>query len=102
MSTTEKDLATDLKPLTHTWLMLVALTLVSLYLGQWFHGAPWLTPLVAAIVWLKGVLVARRFIEIGATHSFIRRVVYGFIAFTPLALVAVSFFGAQLARWATL
>ena len=102
MNTAKKNLSTDLTPLTYTWLMLVGLTLASLYLGQWFHETSWLQPLVAAIVWFKGILVAQRFIGIGVTHPFIRRVVYGFIAFTPLALVAISYFGDQLARWATL
>lgn len=102
MNTAENNLPTDLTALTYAWLMLVLLTLASLYLGQWFHETSWLQPLVAAIIGFKGVLVARRFIEIDATHPFIRRVVYGFIAFTPVALVAISYFGASLARWATL
>lgn len=102
MNAAEKNLPTDLTPLTYAWLMLVILTLASLYLGQWFHETAWLQPLFAAIIAFKGVLVARRFIEIGVTHPFIRRVVYGFIAFTPVALFAISYFGAALARWATL
>ncbi|MDP3441100.1 MAG: hypothetical protein U0989_04395 [Azonexus sp.] len=102
MNTAEQKLSTELLPLTYAWLTLIALTLASLFLGQWFSAAPWLPPLVAAIIWFKGVLVAQRFIEIGLTHAFIRRVVYGFVAFTPLTLVAVTYFGAQLAGWASL
>jgi len=45
------------------------------------------------------VLVARRFIEVGEAHPFIRRVVYGFVAFAPLALVVIAYFGESLARW---
>ena len=37
-----------------------------------------------------------------ATRHFIRNVLRGFIAFAPLALVGTAFFGARLARWATL
>ncbi len=46
--------------------------------------------------------MARQFIEIGEAHPFIRRVVLGFVAVTPLALVAIAYFGTQVARWATL
>lgn len=102
MNIAEKNLSTELLPLAYAWMMLVFLTLASLLLGQWFHDTFWLQPLVAAIIWCKGLLIAHRFIETGVCHIFIRRVVYGFIAFTPLALLAISYFGGQLARWATL
>lgn len=102
MNTADTKLPADLVPLTYAWLGLVALTLASLNLGHWLHGTAWLQILVAAIIWLKGILVARRFIEIGEAHPFIRRVVLGFVAVAPLALVAIAYFGAQVARWATL
>lgn len=102
MVTTENQPSPSLAPLAWAWLGLIALTLASLGLGQWFHGADWLQPLVAAILWLKGILVANRFIEVRQAHPFIRRVVATFIAFTPLALLAVAYFGAQVARWASL
>lgn len=102
MEKTEKALSTSLAPLTYTWLALVALTLFSLGIGQWFHGMVWLPLLVAAIVWVKGIVIARYFIESHLTHPFIRRVLRYFIAFTPVALVLVVFFGSQFARWATL
>ncbi len=90
------------RSLTYAWLGLVALTLVSLGLGEWFRDADWLPLLVAAIIWIKGTAVAFRFIEIGVTHPFIRRVVQAFIAIPPLALLATAYFGGTLARWATL
>jgi hypothetical protein len=93
---------TALAPLATAWLALVALTLLSLGLGHWFHGAAWLQVLVAAIVWIKGSLVARRFIEAELAPPFIRNVLRGFIAFTPIALLLTAFYGQQLARWATL
>ena len=98
MKTTDANLG----PLTHAWLALVLLTLLSLGIGQWFHGATWLPLLVAAIVWVKGTLVARSFIEAQFAHPFITRVLAGFIAFTPVALVLTAFYGSQFARWATL
>lgn len=102
MDSTGKKPSPILTPLVWAWLALAALTLVSLGLGQWFRGAVWLQLLVAAIVWVKGLLVARHFIEADLAHPFIRRVLLAFVAFTPLALVLVSFFGSHFARWATL
>ncbi|MBK6356292.1 MAG: hypothetical protein IPF44_06015 [Betaproteobacteria bacterium] len=88
--------------LTAAWLILVALTLVSLGLSEWFREVRWLPLLVAAIIWLKGALVARCFIESHVVHPFIARVLSVFIAISPLALIATAFFGGTLARWATL
>lgn len=89
-------------PLVLAWLILVVLTLVSLGLGEWFHGAAWLPLLVAAIVWVKGTLVAHRFIESRLAHPFITWVLRAFVAFAPAALILTAFFGRELARWATL
>ena len=102
MSPREQTPSTALLPLTWAWLVLVVLTLLSLGIGQWFHGAVWLPLLVAAIIWIKGALIARQFIESHLTHPFIRRVLAGFIAFTPIALVLTVFFGRQFAVWAVL
>ncbi|GEM_PF-648382 len=89
-------------PLTHAWLALVALTVISPFLGHWLHGVAWLPVLVATIIGFKGWLIARRFIEIELAHPFIRRVTLAFISITPLALLLTVFFGNQFARWATL
>lgn len=102
MNSSDKHSAVNLLPLTLAWLGLVVLTLCSLGLGQWFHGANWLPLLVAAIVWVKGTLVARAFLESRLAHPFIARVLAGFITFTPLALVLTAFFGREFAQWATL
>jgi len=88
--------------LTVAWLALVALTLVSLGLSEWFRDARWLPLLVAAIIWFKGALVARCFIESHVAHPFIARVLSVFVAMSPLALIATAFFGGTLARWASL
>lgn len=82
--------------------MLVALTLASLGLGNWFNDATWLPLLVAAIVWFKSLLVARHFIGTPSAHPFIARLVGTFIAIAPVALVITAFFGASIARWASL
>ena len=88
--------------LTVAWLALVALTLVSLGLSEWFRDARWLPLLVAAIIWLKGALVARCFIESHIAHPFVARVLLSFIAIAPIALIATAFYGNTLARWASL
>ena len=88
--------------LTQGWLALLALTAAGLLLGAGFREAPWLPACVAAIIWLKGALVARHFIESHLAHPFIARLLQGFIAIAPTALVLTAFFGDTLARWATL
>jgi len=84
------------------WLALSALTVIGLGLGIWFHGQPWLPLLVAGMIWLKGALVARNFLESRHAHPFIRRVLQAFIAFAPLMLLLTSFLGDRLARWTAL
>lgn len=91
-----------LQPLVFAWLVLVTLTLISLELGGRFHGSQWLQVVVAVIVWLKGWLVSRHFIEVHLATRFIRHLLQGFIAVAPLALVLTAFFWDVFARWATL
>lgn len=88
--------------LTVAWLLLVALTLAGLGLSEGFRDAAWLPLGVSAIIWLKGALVARCFIESHIAHPFIARLLQIFIAIAPLALLLTSFFGDTIARWATL
>ncbi len=102
MQTAERLPSSSLLPLTIAWLGLIALTLLSLGLSQWLHGASWLPPLVAAIIWLKGALIAHQFSEVGLAHPFMRRVLAELIAFTPLALLGISYFCTRVAGWASL
>ncbi len=103
MTNTRLELpSTRLTPLTWAWLTLVILTLVSLELGQWLHGAPLLPLLVATIIGFKGALVARVFIESHLATPFIRNVLRVFITFAPSALILIAFYGKEFARWATL
>ncbi len=97
------DTRTDsLSPLTVAWLALVALTLASLALGEWTAAAPWLPLLMAAVIWAKCAIVADHFLEANRAHPFIRRVVQTFIALAPIALVLITLFGPEIARWTTL
>jgi hypothetical protein len=81
---------------TLAWLALVALTLTSLWLGEWARTASWLPLLVAAIVWIKGTLVARHFIEAHRAHPFIAGLLRIFIALPPIALLVTSYLGQRL------
>ena len=75
------------------WLALLALSFIGLGLGEWFGHARWMPLLVAAIIWAKGSMVARYFIESDKAHSFIAWVIRIFIAFVPVALVISAFLG---------
>lgn len=90
------------RPMLAAWSALVALTLASLALGIWFHNNRWLPALVAVIIWVKGALVAGRFIESHLAHPFIRRLLGAFILFAPIVLAVTSFFADAIARWTTL
>lgn len=87
----------SLTPLALVWLALVLLSLLSLVLGEWIGQANWLPAAVATVIWLKAWLVARYFLEANQCVAFIRRLVLGFIAFAPIALVLTDTFGTQLA-----
>jgi len=88
--------------LTIAWSLLVILTLLSLGLGEWFHAADWLPLLVAGIVWVKGAVVARSFIEAHQSVPFIAHMLQIFIALAPVALLLTSFFGRHVVRWVSL
>jgi hypothetical protein len=75
-----------------TWLALLALSFTGLLLGDWFGHRPWLPLLVAAIIWVKGSLVAHYFIESHTAHPFVRWLLRVFIATVPAALVITAWF----------
>lgn len=92
----------QMKKLLLAWLGLIALTLMSVWLGRTWAGASALQLLVAGILWVKAWLVAHYFIESSHAHPLIARVLSIFILIVPLALVLTVFFGRQFATWATL
>lgn len=98
----DRTLGTSLVLLGLTWLTLVSLTIASPWIGGSLGDQSLAQVLVAAIIWIKGRLVAHHFIEAGRAHPFIRNVLRFFIAFAPIAIVLTAFFGDQLARWASL
>ena len=88
--------------ITLAWSALLVLTFVSLGFGEWFGSASWLPLFVALVIWLKGTLVARYFIESHRAHPFIVWLLRGFVGFAALALLITSLFPQQIARWTTL
>jgi len=88
MSEKNRNLAIPVIP----WLGLLALTVVSLILGHRFGHAPWMPLIVAALIWIKGTLVAKYFIESDKAHYVIALIVKIFVAFVPVALVLTAFF----------
>lgn len=89
-------------PIFAGWLILVLLLLVSIGAGHFFHGAAWLPFAIAAIVWVKGTLIARFFIEAHHAHPFIQWALRIFIAFVPAFLLLTAWLGERVARWTTL
>lgn len=75
------------------WLALLALSFIGLILGELVGHARWMPLLVAAIIWAKGSMVARYFIESHKAHPFIAWIMRGFIAFVPVALMITAFLG---------
>lgn len=92
----------NILPLLAAWLALVVLTLLSLGLGEWLCEVRGLAVPVAAIIWLKAWLVAHYFLEAHLSHTFIRRLVWIFIGFAPIALALTDLFGRQFAALARL
>lgn len=84
------------------WALLVVLTLSSLGVGRSLHASAWLTPIVAAIVWLKCTLIARYFIEANHAHPFIQWALRLFIVFVPIWLLLTAWLGERIAGWTTL
>lgn len=78
---------------TWAWLALLALTAAGMLFGREFGHASWLPILVAGLIWLKGWVVARWFLQAGEAHPFVAWLVRIFIAFTPAALVLTSMLG---------
>ena len=98
MQSNDDNLNVRLGPLVLAWAILVVLSLLSMGLGEWVGDTPWLPSLVAAIIWLKAWLVARFFLEAQLCRTLIRRMIWTFIAFSPIALVLTDTFGQSIAR----
>lgn len=85
-----KPSAAKRNPLLQAWAALLVLTCVSLLLGEKFGHASWMPVPVAAIIWLKGTVVARCFLESRTVHPFIAWLLRAFVAFAPVALLTTA------------
>lgn len=97
MAHPEKTPSTSLRPLVLAWLGLVALTLTSLFIAEWLPHMSGLALLIACIIWLKGWLLARFYLETELSRRIIRRATWAFVGFVPLGLLLTSYFGASVA-----
>ena len=73
--------------LVPVWAGLMVLTALSILLGEHHGHASWMPLLVAVIIWIKGTMVARYFLESDRSHPFITWLLRAFIAFVPIALL---------------
>lgn len=78
--------------LTCAWLGLLLLTALGLAMGQMSGHASWLPSLVALLIWTKGWVVARYFLNAGQAHPFVTWLVRIFTAFAPAALLLTDVF----------
>ena len=85
-----------------TWILLIALTLLGVALGEGASPGLTLTLLVAGITALKGRLVIDRFMEIGGARPGIRRAVRTFGLFVPMLILAEHLLGPQIAALTSL
>lgn len=76
--------------LTWAWMGLLFLTAVGLATGQMSGHASWLPALVALLIWLKGWIVARYFLNADEAHPFVTWLVRIFTAFAPVALILTN------------
>lgn len=98
MQSSDRSPNTRLVPLLIAWAALMGLSLLSMLLGEWLEGLSSLPALVGAIIWLKAWLVARYFLEAQLCITFLRRMIWVFIAFSPIALVLTDTFGQTIAK----
>lgn len=73
--------------LVYAWSGLLLLTVAGLLVGSAWGHASWLPVLVAGLIWLKGWVVGRYFLNIDDAHPYVAWLVRIFTAFAPVALL---------------
>ena len=93
---------TSSRSLDLVWILLIALTLGGVAIGEGAEPGFWITVIVAVITTFKGRMVIDYFMEVGDAHSAIRRLVrvYGFLV--PLLMILTYLFGPQIAKLTSL
>ncbi|WP_420473494.1 hypothetical protein [Noviherbaspirillum sp. ST9] len=79
--------------LTLAWLGLLFLSAAGLAAGLRAGHASWLPIIVAALIWLKGWLVTRYFLNAAEAHPYVTWLLRIFTAFAPAALVLTTTLG---------
>ena len=82
--------ANSLRGLEQAWLVLVLLAMASLLLTHRTGGLSGSAFTVAALVWIKAQIVARRFLELGHAGRVFQLLIQVFMAFGPLGLIMVG------------
>lgn len=72
------------------WLALVVLSAVSLTLTHQGHGVSASALVVAALVWIKAQIVARRFLELDHASPTFQWAINIFMAYGPIGLVVIA------------
>lgn len=72
------------------WLALILLSAASLMLTHQGSGVSASALIVAALVWIKAQIVARRFLELGHASPTFQWAINIFMAYGPLGLVVIA------------
>lgn len=81
MSASQKEIV------VYAWSGLLLLTMAGLLVGSAWGHASWLPVVVAALIWIKGWVVGRYFLNIHDAHPYVAWLVRIFTAFAPAALL---------------
>lgn len=88
---------TQAHKLTFSWILLLALTLSGMLMGEYAKPGFWITVSIAAITAFKGRIVIDQFMELNQASPVIRRIVRGFGLVVPFLMVLTYLLGAELA-----
>jgi hypothetical protein len=83
--------------LSLSWLLLLALTLSGMLMGEYARPGFWVTVSIAAITAFKGRLVIDQFMELNQASPVIRRIVQGFGLVVPFLMILTYLLGTELA-----
>ena len=80
---------TTIKGATFSWLWLIVLTLISVYLGNFADNKVFFIATVLFIVFLKGQQIIDIFMELKHAPSLWRRILMGYVIIVPTVITAI-------------
>ena len=80
---------TTIKSATFSWLWLIVLTLISVYLGNFSDNKVFFIAAVLFIVFLKGQQIIDIFMELKHAPSLWRRILMGYVIIVPTVITAI-------------